>query len=62
MITPVNGNTEVRQRTTETATVLPCGCAHAEREWLQMCRAHLEEWKSLHIIAEIARLACESCE
>ena len=53
----LNGNTTPRVRSSEGCTVLPCGCAHTEREWLQLCDAHGSEWQSLHDAARIAHAA-----
>ena len=48
-VTPLNGNTHIRERSTESATVLPCGCAHNDTVWLQMCTEHLAECRAHHL-------------
>ena len=53
----LNGHAEPRVRNSEGCTVLPCGCAHLEREWVQMCDAHGAEWQALHDAARIAHAA-----
>lgn len=42
-IHPVNGQKHIRVRDSEGCTVLPCGCAHAEVMWLQLCDEHYQE-------------------
>lgn len=42
-IHPVNGNKHVRVRNSEGVTVLPCGCAHEEVMWIQLCDEHFQE-------------------
>lgn len=37
MIKLIFGDT-VRVRNSEGVTVLPCGCAHDDHKWLQMCQ------------------------
>ena len=37
MIHLLNGSTEIRIRSSDGCTVLPCGCAHTDTHWLQMC-------------------------
>jgi hypothetical protein len=44
MITLLNGSTEVRVRSSEEVTVLPCGCAHTATRWLQACDSAACGW------------------
>lgn len=44
----VNGYTEIRSRNSGGVTVLPCGCAHNERRWQQLCAADFEDWSARH--------------
>jgi hypothetical protein len=52
---------EVRERSSEDVTVLPCGCASSERAWHQLCREHGEPTWRLHFeaAAEHDRAAVE---
>lgn len=47
----LNGHTSVRVKSSDGVTVLPCGCAYSEREWLQMCDAEWKEWHARHVAA-----------
>jgi hypothetical protein len=53
----MNGNTVPRVRSSDGCTVLPCQCAHTEREIVQMCDLHWLEWRNLHDAARIAHAA-----
>lgn len=44
----LNGSAAPRVKSSDGCTVLPCGCAHTEREWLQFCDAHMAEWRAMH--------------
>lgn len=44
----LNGNDTVRQRNSDSCTVLACGCAHSDTRWLQMCDPHGTEESTLH--------------
>lgn len=52
----LNGNTEPRVRNSEGLLVLPCGCAHGDTHWHQMCAAHHAAWKALHDAAHARRM------
>lgn len=47
----LNGYTEIRVRSSEGCTVLPCGCAHTDTRWIQMCDACYAEWSARHSAA-----------
>jgi hypothetical protein len=53
----LNGNTAPRTRNSDGCTVMACGCAHTEREWLQLCDPHSEEFDALGRAARAAREA-----
>lgn len=53
----LNNNPAPRIRSSEGCTVLPCGCAHTERTWVQMCGPHYADDNALHETARIAHLA-----
>jgi len=44
----LNGSKEIRQRNSEGCVVLPCGCAHTDVLWLQMCDADYQPDAALH--------------
>jgi hypothetical protein len=61
----MNGTAAPRVKATEGVTFVTdtgkpdgvrCGCAHLEREWLQMCDAHYAEWHARHVEALAPRL------
>jgi len=61
----LNGHAEPRVRNSEGCTVLPCGCAHLEREWVQMCDTHGTEYRERHALAKLehaARIATANTE
>jgi hypothetical protein len=37
MIHLLNGSTQARVKSSDDVTVRPCGCAHTDVMWLQMC-------------------------
>lgn len=40
----MNGQRHTRVKNSEGVTVLPCGCAHEEIMYLQLCEEHWQEW------------------
>jgi len=44
----LNGSKEIRQRNSDGVTVLPCGCAHTDVLWLQMCDGDYQVEAALH--------------
>lgn len=48
MIHLLNGNTAERSRSSDGCTVYPCGCAHTDTHWLQLCDAHYGPTLALH--------------
>jgi hypothetical protein len=50
----LNGNTTVRQRNSEGCTILPCGCAHTDVLWLQMCDPCATEYDIYRVEAQRA--------
>jgi hypothetical protein len=48
----LNGNKAERIKQSEGCTILPCGCAHLEREWIQMCETHHAEHEARHRLAQ----------
>lgn len=50
----MNDATEARVRSSEGCNVLPCGCAHSDVAWLQLCDAHWQDWHMLHTRARPA--------
>lgn len=50
----VNGSTRVRERNSEGCAVLPCGCAHDERQWLQLCDVAFHLWGGRHMQARLS--------
>lgn len=62
MIHLLNGATEIRERSSEAVTVLPCKCAHTNGEcqtWVQMCDEDYTEDHALHESARLNHLAGE---
>ena len=51
----LNGSTAVRTRRSADCALLPCGCAHDGRYWLQLCERHFAEWRELHEKARASR-------
>lgn len=51
----LNGSKAARVKSSDGVTVLACGCAHSEREWSQMCYAHYQEWRAVHVDAQSNR-------
>lgn len=54
----INGSKEPRSRSSESVTVLDCGCAHTPTMWLQMCRLHYTEDRAIHDAALVVHAAC----
>lgn len=54
MIVLLNGHQAERARSSEGCIVLECGCAYTDREYVQMCAEHAEEWRYLHEEAQLA--------
>lgn len=48
MIHLLNGNKHARLKSSEGVDVLACGCASTERQWIQMCDEHYQEWWQRH--------------
>lgn len=57
MIHLLNGNKTERQRNSEGCTVYPCGCAHTDVLWLQMCDT---DYQPTFALRERARIDHES--
>lgn len=55
----LNGNTLTRQRSSEGCTVLPCGCAHTDTTWLQMCDEHWQEEQHYRAASRRAEVSTE---
>lgn len=43
-----NGSKAERIKSSDGCTVLPCGCAHTDVMWVQMCEEHDKEDNDLH--------------
>jgi hypothetical protein len=48
----LNGSKAERVKNSEGCTILSCGCAHLEREWIQMCETHHAEHEARHQLAQ----------
>lgn len=55
----LNGYTESRTRSSEGCTVLPCGCAHTDTTWVQMCDEHWQEEQNYRNVARSAHDATQ---
>lgn len=55
----MNDTPAERTRSSDGCTVLPCGCAHTDTKWVQLCEPHYLEWYDRHYGAgfreEVAR-------
>lgn len=49
----MNGFTSARTRASDGTTVLACGCACTDLQWIQMCRPHFTGYEALHRQAQI---------
>lgn len=47
----VNGHKTPRVNNSDGCTVLACGCAFTDREFIQMCGDHFDAWFDRHNVA-----------
>ena len=55
----MNGTAAPREKSSDSCSVLTCGCAHTTGElqrWLQMCDAHFAEYAALHGAAKLSHI------
>jgi hypothetical protein len=52
MIHLLNGTTQARIKSSDEVTVQPCGCAHTDVMWLQMCDPHFQADNALRRAAQ----------
>ena len=52
----LNGTAAPRVKSSDGCAVLPCGCAHTDVTWLQMCDVHFAEFAALHGAAKLSHL------